>query len=307
MINHFISLKYFSAKKIWQFVDLALQLKKNNSLYRDAYRGKNVGLIFAKPSLRTKTAFYVGVHQLGGEPIYYASEEVQLGEREKISDIAQTLSGYLDAVVLRTFSHQDILEFSKFSTIPVVNGLSDLSHPSQVISDLLTIYELKGDVKNLKVAYVGDGNNVCNSLIYAFAILGGTLNIATPKQHSPNSNVIKEANSFCYASRAKINIFAKAKDAVADADVIYTDVWTSMGQERERKKRIKEFKNYQINDKLLSFAKKDVIVMHCLPAHRGEEITDSVIDGDKSVVFVQAENRLYGAKAILLYALGGLI
>jgi ornithine carbamoyltransferase len=299
-MNHFISLKYLSAPEIKECLALAKAIKGKPSDYSGALEGKFLGLLFEKPSLRTKTAFYIGALQLGAQVIYYTPQEVRLGERESIRDVSRTLSGYLDAVVLRTFSHAHLLEFAKFSVIPVINGLSDLFHPSQALADVLTIQELKGDIKDLKVVYVGDANNVCNSLIYVFSILGGNLTLVTPDGYSPSGQVLNDARDCCVASGAKITYAAVIEDAAKDADVLYTDVWISMGKEAEEDKRKKAFKNFQINDKIVARAKKDCIIMHCLPAHRGQEITDSVIDGGHSAVFVQSRNRLYAAKAILL-------
>jgi ornithine carbamoyltransferase len=242
----------------------------------------------------------VGAMQLGGSAVYYSPDEMQFGKREKISDVARTVSHFMNAAVLRTFSHNSILEFAKFSSIPVINALSDLVHPSQILGDLVTIKELKGDLNKLKVAYIGDSNNVCHSLIYAFSILGGNLIVASPKRYGPRKEIIEEAQKYANISNAKINVTFLPEEAARGADVLYTDVWTSMGQERESKKRRRKFRNFQINDKLVKLAKNDCMVLHCLPAHRGEEITDSVIDGKNSVVFVQAENRLYAAKAILV-------
>ncbi|MCM8831825.1 MAG: ornithine carbamoyltransferase [Candidatus Omnitrophica bacterium] len=305
MLTHFISLKYFSKNEILKLINLSFDIKKNPAKYIDSLKNKSIGLIFEKPSLRTKTAFYIGAVQLGAFPIYYGPEEIRLGKREKNCDVAKTLSKFLDAVVLRTFSHDNLLELARFSTIPVINGLDDLLHPSQVLTDIMTIVELKKDIKNLKVVYIGDGDNVCHSLIYAFSILGGCLYVATPKRYPPNKEIIEEANSYCKISGAKIVISNDPFQVAENADVLYTDVWVSMGKESEAKKRLKIFKNFQINDKILKMASSDCIVMHCLPAHRGEEITDGVIDGEHSVVFLQAENRLYTAKAILYYVLKG--
>jgi ornithine carbamoyltransferase len=303
MKKDFISLKYLSKKEILKLIALTYSIKKTPSRYRNTLKNKSIALLFEKPSLRTKTAFYLGALQVGAEPIYYAPQEVMLGKREKICDVSRTLSKFIDAVVLRTFSHSQILEFTKFSSVPVINGLSDLLHPSQVLADIFTIYELKKDLKKIKVAFIGDGNNVCHSLIYAFSILGGNLHIATPKEYFPSEEILKEAKIFSSKSKANIVVSESVKEIVKNADVLYTDVWTSMGKEKESKTRRKVFKNFQINDKILKLAKKDCIVMHCLPAHRGEEITDSVIDGRNSVVFLQAENRLHSAKAILVYLL----
>ena len=302
-MDHFISLKYFSSKKINELLELAEQIKKNPFDFKDVLTNKYIGLIFEKPSLRTKTAFYIGALQLGAQAIYYTPEEIKIGQREQICDISRTLSSYLDLVVLRTFSHDTILEFAKFSSIPVVNGLSDLMHPSQILADILTIRELKGGVKNIKVAYIGDGNNVCNSLIYCFSILGGNLSLAIPEGYQPSQSILDEAKSYSSISGAKIRLTESAEEAAQGADVLYTDVWTSMGKEEGSTARKKVFKNFQINDKIVALANKGCLVMHCLPAHRGEEITSSVIDGENSVVFLQAGNRLHAAKAILTYIL----
>ncbi|MCK4912163.1 MAG: ornithine carbamoyltransferase [Candidatus Omnitrophica bacterium] len=302
-MSHFVSLKYFSSQEINEMLDLAAQMKKDPKISKSALEGKSVGLLFEKASLRTKTAFYLGAQQLGAKVIYYSPQEVKLGQREEIADVARTLSMYLDVVVVRTFSHGNIMKFSEISSIPVVNALSDLTHPSQALADILTIREIKGNLKKLKVAYIGDGNNVCNSLIYAFSILGGNLHLAIPKGYRPYRSILDEVKSYHRISGAKIKITDLVLKAVEDADVLYTDVWTSMGEEKEKGKRKKAFKNFRIDDKILSKAKEDAIVMHCLPAHRGEEITSSVIDGKSSVVFQQAENRLYTAKAILAYIL----
>ena len=302
-MSHFISLKDLSDKKLTELLNLASKMKSNPADFCDLLSGKSVGLLFEKASLRTKTAFYLGALQLGAKAIYYSPSEVKLGQREKVSDVACTLSQYLDLVVLRTFSHDNVLEFAKFSKAPVVNGLSDLLHPSQALADILTIQELKGDIKKLKVAYIGDGNNVCNSLIYAFSILGANLSLAIPKGYYPSTEVMEEAKGYCQLSGASINLTNSVKDVASGADVLYTDVWTSMGEEKEKKKRKKAFKNFQINDKILLLAKDDCTVMHCLPAHRGQEITTSVIDSKNSVVFSQAGNRLHAAKAILTKSL----
>ena len=302
-MSHFISLKYFSSQEIDELLDLAAQIKKNPQESKSSLEGKSVGLLFEKASLRTKTAFYIGAQQLGAKVIYYSPQEVKLGQREEVRDVARTLAVYLDVVVVRTFSHSNILKFSEISSIPVINALSDLLHPSQALADILTIRELKGDLKKLKVAYIGDGNNVCNSLIYAFSILGGNLELAIPKGYRPYESILKEIKSYQRVSKAKINITDSVSRVAKDADVLYTDVWTSMGKEAENEERKKDFKNFRIDDKILNRAKGDAIVMHCLPAHRGEEITSSVIDGKNSVVFQQAENRLHTAKAILTYIL----
>ena len=302
-MSHFVSLKYFSSQEINEMLDLAAQVKKDPKTSKSILEGKSVGLLFEKASLRTKTAFYLGAQQLGAKVIYYSPQEVKIGQREEVTDVARTLSMYLDLVVVRTFSHSNIMKFAEISSIPVINALSDLAHPSQALADILTIRELKGNLKKLKVAYIGDGNNVCNSLIYAFSILGGKLHLAIPKSYQPYKSILDEVKSYHRISGAKIKITDSVAEAAKGADVLYTDVWTSMGEEKEKEKRKKAFKKFRIDDKILNMAKTDAIVMHCLPAHRGEEITSSVIDGENSVVFQQAENRLHTAKAILAYNL----
>lgn len=304
-MKHFVSLKDFSAKNIKQLVALSLKIKKSPKKYKNALKDKVVGLVFQKPSLRTKTSFYVGALQMGADVVYYGPDEVKLGKRESIADGAKVMARYLDAVVIRTFAHEIIAEYAKNSKSATINALSDKFHPSQVLGDLLTLQEKKKDIKKIKIAFVGDGNNVCNSLIYAAAILGGNIAVATPKGYEPKVEILEGCRKFALKSNAAISVMHNPKEAVKNADVIYTDVWTSMGDEREAEKRKKQFKKYIIDTNLLKAAKKNVLVMHCLPAHRGEEISAEVMDGKNSVVFDQAENRLYSAKAILLYALGG--
>ncbi len=299
--NNFISLKNFNKKQLLDLVNLAQEIKDHPQDFKSTFVGKSVGLLFQKPSLRTKTAFYIGAKELGANSIYYDPQEVQLGQREETRDVARTLSQYLEVVVLRTFSHQDVLEFAKFSTIPTINGLTDLYHPSQVIADLLTIIELKKTLENVKVAYIGDTNNVCNSLINAFSILGGNFNLATPGHSYPKHETIERLKADFAKNGGSFTITDSSQEAATKADVLYTDVWFSMGKENEAKRREKIFKNFQINDKILKRAKTDSIVMHCLPAHRGQEISNSVFEGDNSVVFLQAANRLHAAKAILIF------
>jgi ornithine carbamoyltransferase len=303
-MKNFISLKYLSKEKLQKLIELTAKVKSNPGAYKNKLKDKSIGLVFQKPSLRTKTSFYIGALQLGANGIYFAPDEVKIGEREKVSDVARTVSQYLDAIVLRTFSHQVIEDFANYSTVSVINALSNLLHPSQVLGDLFTLYEAKKDFKKIKFVYIGDGNNVCHSLLYAFAILGGNISVAVPRGHLPKREVLEECKRLTKKSKANISVSNDPGESAKGADVLYTDVWASMGKEKEREYRKKVFKNFQINDKLLKAAKKDCLVMHCLPAHRGEEITNSVIDGKNSIVFEQAENRLHSAKAILLYALG---
>jgi ornithine carbamoyltransferase len=262
-------------------------------------KGKTLAMIFDKPSNRTRVSFEVGMWQLGGLAINLDAAGLRFGKGESVADIGSTLSRYVDGILIRTYSHENVKEMARNATIPVINGLTDLSHPCQALTDIFTIWEKKGKLRNIKVAYVGDGNNVCHSLLNVAAIMGMEMIVACPKGYEPDPNVMKVVYEDAEKAKATINIVNDPKDAVIGADVIYTDVWTSMGQEKESKKRLKVFKNYQVNANLLKKAKKDVIVMHCLPAHRGEEITSDVMDGKNSVVFDQAENRLHVQKAIL--------
>ncbi len=302
--KNFISLNDFSKHQILNIVNLAQEIKKHPESFSESLSGKHVGLLFQKPSLRTKTSFFVGAQQLGANPIYYDQQEVGLGQREEIRDVSRTVSEYLDIVVLRTYSHRDILEFAKFSSIPVINALTDSFHPSQIIADILTIVELKKDVASAKVAYIGDANNVSNSLTGALSILGGNLHLAVPKECSFSQEAVQAAKEKFSENGGSLTIGGSPQEAAEGADVLYTDVWASMGKEQEAKQREKIFKNFQIDGKILKRAKSSSIVMHCLPAHRGQEISDSVIEGDNSVVFLQAANRLHAAKAIYVFVWG---
>ena len=281
--------------------------QKTNKVYQPL-KNKFLGLIFTEPSTRTRVSFEVGMTQLGGKTIFLSGKEIQLGRRESIRDTALVLSRYLDGIVVRTRAHQEIVELAKYATIPVVNGLSSLLHPCQVLSDIFTIMEKKSlvigeqsSVIGMKIAFIGDGNNVANSWALGAAKLGLNITYATPVGYEPDRKILKQALTIARNTRSKIVLTTNPREAVKDADVIYTDVWVSMGQEKEKEKRLKAFKSYQVNKKLLARGKPDVMVMHCLPAHRGEEITDEVIDSKNSVVFDQAENRLHLQKAVLCY------
>jgi ornithine carbamoyltransferase len=244
------------------------------------------------------------MYQLGGYSIYLGPDEINLGVRECIKDVAKTLSRYVDGIVLRTYAHKNVIEMAKFATIPVINGLSDLLHPCQALADVYTIKEKLKNLKNITLAYIGDGNNVCNSLLYACASVGIHMNVATPKSYAPDKNVLREAKVMAKTKKVNINLFTKPQEAVKSTDVIYTDVWASMGQEKEAALRKRIFKTFQINTKLVKLAKKDALIMHCLPAHRGDEITDDILDSKNSIVFDQAENRMHVQKAILINLLG---
>jgi len=291
MKRDLISIANLKPREVEEIFNLTDKLKKDKAKFAKALSGKTLALVFQKPSNRTRVSFEVGMYQLGGYPIYLGPDEINLGVRESIKDVAKTLSRYIDAIVLRTFAHNNVLEMAKYATVPVINGLSDFSHPCQALADIYTIKEKLKHLKGLTLAYVGDGNNVCNSLLYACAKVGMNMNVATPKGYEPDGVVIK--------------LFHQPEDAVKNADIIYTDVWASMGQEKEAAKRKKVFKNFQVNKKLVNLAKKNCLIMHCLPAHRGEEITDEIIESKNSVIFDQAENRMHVQKAILIKLMAG--
>ncbi|MDP1852722.1 MAG: ornithine carbamoyltransferase [Candidatus Omnitrophota bacterium] len=304
MKKDFISITDLTISEISSVFSQTVDVKKNKKKYAKSLLGKTIALIFQKPSLRTRVSFEVGVKQLGGSAVYLGREDVNLGVRESISDVAKTLSRYVDGIVARTFDHKYVLDLARYATVPVINGLSDLLHPCQALADIFTIQEKIKQIKGTVFAYVGDGNNVCNSLLHICAKLGINVNVASPMGYSPQDDILAQSRKIAGETGAKINIFFDASSAVKDADVIYTDVWTSMGQEQEREKRIEIFKDFQINKNLVSLAKKDCLVMHCLPAHRGEEITEEVIESKNSVIFDQAENRLHAQKAIMIKLLG---
>ncbi|MCX7988497.1 MAG: ornithine carbamoyltransferase [Thermodesulfovibrio sp.] len=278
-------------------INRAIELKSIKDYSKAPLIGRSIGMIFEKPSTRTRVSFEVAVYQLGGHPVYLSPRELQLSRGETIKDTAQVLSRYLDAIVIRTFSHSTIEEFARWSQVPVINALTNEHHPCQAMADMMTILEKKGKTEGIKIAYIGDGNNVANSLIEASALTRAKINIATPKGFEPLKDSVEKAKTL-----TEVTLLNDPYEAVIDADVIYTDVWLSMGEEGNNEKKEK-FKNFQINSKLLKRAKPDAIVMHCLPAHRGEEITDEVLDGTQSVVLDQAENRLYTEKAILEFLL----
>ncbi len=262
-------------------------------------QGKTLAMIFEKPSTRTRVSFEVGMWQLGGYPLYLSAGDLQLGRGETVADTAQVLSRYVDGIMARVFAHQTILDLVKYSRVPVINGLSDFTHPCQGLADLFTVYEKKGRLQGLKLSYVGDGNNVAHSLLYGCSKVGMDITLACPKGYEPDPKVVAEAKEEGKRNGSKVNLTSDPGEAVRQADVIYTDVWASMGKEKEREERIKIFKPYQINEKLVKGAKKDYLFMHCLPAHRGEEVTDEVADSKNSVIFDQAENRLHTQKAVM--------
>jgi ornithine carbamoyltransferase len=301
MKKDLISINDLTAPEIEQIITATLKLKKRQQIKETVQPllGKTLGMIFHKPSARTRISFEVGMYQLGGHCVILSDKEIGMGTRESVSDLAKLFSRYLDVVMIRTFSHELVKDLAKYGSIPIINGLTDFSHPCQILTDLASIYEKKGKVKGLKIAYIGDGNNVCNSWLFAAGKLGLTLAIASPEGYLPDPEVVKQAQS--NKTGHEMTIYTEVKKAAQDADVIYTDVWASMGQEAEQKHRLSLFQPYQLNDELVKLTKPDALVMHCLPAHRGQEITDSVIDGPKSIVFDQAENRMHTQKAILCW------
>ncbi|MEA3493074.1 MAG: ornithine carbamoyltransferase [Candidatus Margulisiibacteriota bacterium] len=298
-----VSIHDLSSQEIQKIFNLASKLKGKPE--SSLLKGKSLALIFEKPSTRTRVSFEVGMYQLGGKTVHLSPRAVQLGEREAISDVARTLSRYVNGVMLRTFSHKNLVEYAKYSDVPVINGLSDLLHPCQALADIFTVLEKKKSLKEIKFAYIGDGNNVCNSLMFAAAKTGMDLTVATPRGFEPRERVTELVFQDAKKTGCEIDILNDPVIAARDADVIYTDVWASMGQEKESKNRKKKFNKFQVNAQLLALAKKDTIIMHCLPAHRGEEITDKVLESKSSVVFDQAENRLHVQKAVLAILLGG--
>jgi ornithine carbamoyltransferase len=290
-----------SVKEVKYILDLTAKLKKNKKLSTNLLKDKTIALVFQKPSNRTRVSFQVGVFQLGGTIIYLSPSEINLGVRESTHDIAKTLSRYVDGVVARTNSHKDVVDLAKYASVPIINGLSDLYHPCQGLTDVFSIQEYFGKCKGLTLAYVGDGNNVCHSLLLSCAKVGIHVRVATPKGYEPSRDVVALADKYGKETGSVISLTTSPEKAVTGAHVLYSDVWVSMGQEEETKKRIKDFEGFQFNAKLAKLADKNYIFMHCLPAHRGLEVTEDIIDGKHSIVFDQAENRLHTQKAILQF------
>jgi ornithine carbamoyltransferase len=304
MKKDLLSIYNFSREEIDSLFVRAKEIKKKQKkgIVYQPLLGKTLGMVFEKPSTRTRVSFEVGMYQLGGHAIYLRWRDTQLGRGETIGDTARTLSRYLNCVMIRTFSQETIEEFARYATIPVINGLTDSCHPCQILSDVFTIIEKKGTYQGLKVAYIGDGNNIAHSWIDAALRLGFDLTLACPAAHQPDRKVLVRAQQ---EATSRIEVTSDPSLAAKDADVISTDTWVSMGQETEYRQRIKVFKEFQVNAHFLTVARKDVVVMHCLPAHRGEEITDEVMDGAHSIIFDQAENRLHLQKAILVTLMEG--
>jgi ornithine carbamoyltransferase len=298
-MNDFISIADLTREDMLRLFDLAARLKRDRT-GNDALSGKTVALIFHKPSLRTRVSFEVGVYELGGHPMYVTDAEIKMGQRESTHDIGKVLSRYVQGIMIRTFAHTNCTELADAADVPVINGLTDLTHPCQIMGDILTCIEHGKDPESMIVAFIGDGNNVANSWVNAAGNLPFELRIGGPSGYEPNAGLLEAAR----AKGARVKVLHDPVEAVTGADVIYTDVWTSMGQEAEKAERDATFRAYQLNDGLLEHAAEDAIVLHCLPAHRGEEITDAVMDGPHSAVFDQAENRLHAQKAVMVELMG---
>lgn len=301
-MEHFLAIADHSPSELQSLLDLAVRLKAEWKSVgnRPVLATRVLGMIFQKPSLRTRVSFDMAMRHLGGDALYLSPDEIGLGKRESIADVARVMSGYVDAVMARVFEHDHILELARWSDVPIINGLSDYNHPCQAVADALTIQERLGNLKDVNVSYVGDGNNVAASLMHICAKLGANFTIATPEDYELNEDSVKLGEMFAAESGSAITQLHNPQEAVQNADVIYTDTWTSMGQEEEAQQRERVFPPFQVNSKLVNKAKPNAIVMHCLPAHRGQEITDEVADGPHSVIFAQAHNRLHAQKAILV-------
>lgn len=296
----FLSLKDYSPGEILELLALAIELKKPENKYLPLLQGKILGMIFEKSSTRTRVSFEAGMLQLGGSAIFLSTKDTQMGRGETIADTARVLSGYLDGIMIRTFDQTTVEELADTSSIPVINGLTDDYHPCQVLADLMTILEHFGTLKDKKMAYIGDGNNMVHSLMIGAAKVGMDISVATPAGYAPKAEMVALAQEIAAFTGAKIEITEDPKKAVTGCDIIYTDVWASMGQEQEALERIEHFKGFQVNEELASFANEDYIFMHCLPAHREEEVTADILEGPHSIVFQEAENRLHAQKALLV-------
>jgi ornithine carbamoyltransferase len=299
MIKDFIAITDLTQKQILEIFDLAKDLKSRQKRGQQHHllAGKTLAMIFQKPSARTRISFEVGMYQLGGHALYLAPADIGLGQRESVADVARVVARYCDGIMARVFGHQIVVDLAKYASVPVINGLSDLVHPCQVMADLFTVWEHRGNLENLKVTWIGDGNNVANSWINMASRVPMTLNLAVPEGYDPDPQLLERARQ---TKVSEINVLHDPLEAARATDVLYTDVWASMGQEKEAAAREKAFKDFQLNQKRVNVAAPNCLVMHCLPAHRGLEITDEVIDGPHSIVFDEAENRMHVQKAILV-------
>jgi ornithine carbamoyltransferase len=301
--KNLLSIADLSRERILQLFALAADLKQRWKAGRRAapLAGRSLALIFEKQSLRTRVTFEVGIVQLGGRAVYLSGHEIGLGTRESVPDVARNLSRWVDAIAARVYSHASVETLARYATIPVINGLSDFEHPCQALADYFTLWERGVDLASMRLAWIGDGNNVCHSVLLAGALVGASMVVACPPGYEPNAGVQATVRKL----GGRLEVTTEARDAATGADVIYTDVWVSMGQEAERVQRTEAFSRYQVNDTLIGFAKPGAVIMHCLPAHRGEEITDTVLDGPRSIVLEQSENRLHAQKAVIFELLGG--
>ncbi len=300
-----VSIADLSTEEIYSLLDLAGAMKANPAAFRGVLAGKQLVLFFEKPSLRTRLTFEAGMNSLGGVSFFVDQTASRLGAREPLDDVAHNLERWIDGVVLRTFAHETVSQMATFASIPVINALSDHEHPCQALADLMTIQEKFGELRNVKITYVGDGNNVAHSLMLAAASVGATITVGTPKGYEPEAEVLSVAKAIAAKTHGRVKVTNDPIAAVSDADVVYTDVWASMGQESQAAERQKIFAPFQVNDELMSHAAEHAVFLHCLPAHRGDEVASSVVDGPHSVVFDQAENRLHIQKAILVMLMGG--
>lgn len=305
-MKHLLSIHDLSVEEVEKILDTAADLKAKlkAGIEHKILAGKSMGMIFSKSSTRTRVSFETGMYQLGGHALFLSSNDIQLGRGESIYDTANVLSRYLDGIMIRTFKQSDVEDLAKYGSIPIINGLTDLLHPCQALTDIFTAYEHKGRLKGLKLAYIGDGNNMAHSLMYAGAKVGMDVSVASPEGYECNAEIVENAKADAKLTGAVIDVSNDPESAVKNADVVYTDTWVSMGQEEEKAKRIKDFEGYTIDEKLFSLADSEAVFMHCLPAYRGYEVTEGVIDGPNSVIFDEAENRLHVQKAVMALTMG---
>lgn len=298
----FLALADYSTEELEYLIQLGIELKhkQKTGVPHEYLKGKTLGMIFEKSSTRTRVSFEVGMFQLGGHALFLSKNDIQLGRGESTWDTAQVMSRYLDGIMIRTYGHRNVIELARGSAVPVINGLTDAAHPCQALTDFMTAYEQKGTLRGLKMAYIGDGNNMVHSLMVGAAKLGVHISVATPVGYEPDAAITEQTKEFGKLTGANVHVCHDPREAIENADIVYTDVWASMGFEAEQAERMKAFEGYQVNESLVKYAKSDYLFMHCLPAHRGEEVSEGVIDGPNSVVFDEAENRLHIQKAIMV-------
>jgi ornithine carbamoyltransferase len=302
--RHLISLRDYSTEDIEEIFDLAARVKADPHAYGGVLQGKSLAMIFQKPSTRTRVSFEVGMFELGGQALYLGADAIQLHRGESVADTAKVLSRFVDGIMARVYAHQDLLDLSRHATVPVINGLSDLLHPCQALADYFTLRERRGSLEGLKIAYVGDGNNVCHELMFGAVKLGLRMSVASPEGYAPKDMLVKIASREAQKlGRPPVEVSTDPMEAVEGADVVYTDVWTSMGQEEEAEARAQAFDGFTVTTEMMAAAAPEALFMHCLPAHRGEEVVAEVVDGSQSVVFDEAENRLHTQKALMMLLL----